>query len=87
MNINYTRGGLAHAYKKHHITKSRIRRELEKGIKAVVTDNINNSLIVFTENFLAIAIDKDHNFKTAFKCTEKHFISKCKLGEIVKEEN
>ena len=87
MTINFTKGGCNHAYKKHHITRSRIRRELEKGVKAIVTDDINNSLIIFTESLLAIAIDKDHNFKTAFKCTEKYFISKCKLGEIVKEEN
>lgn len=86
MNIEYTRGGLAHAYKKHHITKSRIRRELEKGVKAIVTDDINNSLIIFTENLLAIAVDKDHNLKTAFKTSEKYFLSKCRLGKIVEDK-
>lgn len=86
MTIKFSKGALSHAYRKHHITKSRIRRELEKGVKAIVTDDINDSLIIFTENLLAIAVDKDHNLKTAFKTSEKYFLSKCRLGKIVEDK-
>ncbi len=81
MNIKYTKGGLAHAYNKHHVTKSRIENSLEDGIIRIVKDNNNDSLIIFTEQ-LAIVLDyHTEKLKTAFKYNARYFISKCNLNK------
>ena len=67
MNINYTKGGLAHAWKKHDITKNRIEASMSKGIARAFKDSKYNSLVMFTNDNLVVVIDYiTHKFKTAF---------------------
>ena len=67
MTINYTKGGLTHAWRKHNINKNRIEASMDKGIARAFKDSKYNSLVMFTNDNLVVVIDYiTHKFKTAF---------------------
>ena len=73
MAINYTKGGLAHAWKKHNITKNRIEASMSKGIARAFKDSKYNSLVMFTNDNLVVVIDYiTHKFKTAFEPMDRY---------------
>ena len=67
MAINITKGGLAHAWKRHRITKEDIIKGIDSGVFEAFLDKGNMSIVIFTKNNLCICIDYiTRNLNTAF---------------------
>ena len=80
MKIKYTKGGLAHANKKHNISKDRIEKALSSKIYSVVRDTVNNSIIIFTID-IAIVTDRQNRLKSAFPYSKRYMRNKTRNPE------
>ena len=83
MNIKYNERSLAHAYKKHGVTKDQIELSLASGIEKRIRDEVNDSIIIFTKN-LCIVVDYSLNLRTAFIPNKRYYKSKINKDIILK---
>ena len=83
IKVNYTKWGLKHSFRRHHIEKGTIQRAISKGIRSVVEDPNNNSIIIFTTSKLAVAVDHKNNMKTAFWYRANYYTNKMYSGKII----
>ena len=83
MNIKYNERALAHAYKKHRITKEQIELSLALGIEKRVRDKTNDSIIIFTKK-LCVVVDYSLNLRTAFVPNKRYYNSKISKDIILK---
>ena len=83
IKVNYTEWGLKHSFRRHHIEKGTIQRAISRGIRSVVEDPNNNSIIIFTTSKLAVAVDHKNNMKTAFWYRPNYYTNKMYRGKII----
>ena len=83
IKVNYTEWGLKHSFRRHHIEKGTIQAAISKGIRSVVEDPSNNSIIIFTTSKLAVAVDHKNNMKTAFWYRANYYTNKMYSGKII----
>ena len=75
-NIILDRPALIHTFRKHHLTAMDIHKAINSGIKAAVEDSKNNSILVFTNNKIVLALTKENHLKSAFCYKHRYYISK-----------
>lgn len=75
-NIVYDKPALIHAFRKHHLTAMDIHKAMNSGIRAVVEDSKNNSILVFTNSKIALALTKESHLKSAFYYKHRYYVSK-----------
>ena len=75
-NIILDKAALIHTFRKHHLTATDIHKAINSGIKAAVEDNKNNSILVFTNAKIALALTKENHLKSAFYYRHHYYISK-----------
>ena len=83
MNIKYNERALAHAYKKHGVTKDQIELSLASGIEKRIRDKTNDSVIIFTKK-LCVVVDYSLNLRTAFIPSKRYRQSKISKDIILK---
>ena len=75
-NIILDRPALIHTYRRHHLTSADIHKAIRSGVKAAVEDSKNNSILVFTNNKIALALTKENHLKSAFYYRHHYYVSK-----------
>ena len=75
-NIVFDKPALIHTFRKHHLTAMDIHKAINSGIKAAVEDNKNNSILVFTNAKIALALTKEKHLKSAFYYKHRYYVSK-----------
>ena len=75
-NIILDKAALIHTFRKHHLTATDIHKAINSGIKAVVEDSKNNSILVFTNSKIALALTKENHLKSAFYYRHHYYINK-----------
>ena len=75
-NIILDKAALIHTFRKHHLTATDIHKAINSGIKAAVEDSKNNSILVFTNNKIALALTKENHLKSAFYYRHHYYVSK-----------
>ena len=75
-NIVLDKPALIHTFRKHHLTAMDIHKAINSGIRAVVDDSKNNSILVFTDCKIALALTKDNHLKSAFYYRHHYYINK-----------
>ena len=75
-NIILDKAALIHTFRKHHLTATDIHKAINSGIKAVVEDSKNNSILVFTNSKIALALTKENHLKSAFYYRRHYYINK-----------
>ena len=83
VTIKYSKEALLHSYQKHHLSKGNISAAINKGVRGIVEDPKNNSFIIFTTSYIAVAVTHSYKLKTAFKYNDKYYNKKIKLGKIL----
>ena len=75
-NIILDKPALIHTFRKHHLTAMDIHKAINSGIKAAVKDSKNNSILVFTNSKIALALTKENHLKSAFYYRHHYYINK-----------
>ena len=75
-NIVLDKPALIHTFKKHRLTSMDIHKAINSGIKATVEDSKNNSILVFTNSKIALALTKENHLKSAFYYRHHYYINK-----------
>ena len=75
-NITLDKAALIHTFRKHHLTAADIHKAINSGIKAAVEDSKNNSILVFTNSKIALALTKENHLKSAFYYRHHYYINK-----------
>ena len=75
-NIIFDKPALIHTFRKHHLTAMDIHKAINSGIKAAVEDSKNNSILVFTNSKIALALTKENHLKSAFYYRRHYYINK-----------
>ena len=75
-NIILDKAALIHAFRKHHLTATDIHKAINSGIKATVEDSKNNSILVFTNSKIALALTKENHLKSAFYYKHRYYVNK-----------
>ena len=82
-NIILDKPALIHTFRKHHLTAMDIHKAINSGIRAAVEDSKNNSILVFTNNKIALALTKENHLKSAFYYKHRYYISKTKYEKRI----
>ena len=75
-NIILDKPALIHTFRKHHLTAMDIHKAINSGIKAAVEDSKNNSILVFTNSKIALALTKENHLKSAFYYKHRYYVNK-----------
>ena len=75
-NIVLDKAALIHTFRKHHLTTMDIHKAINSGIKAAVEDSKNNSILVFTNSKIALALTKENHLKSAFYYRRHYYVNK-----------
>ena len=75
-NIILDKAALIHTFRKHHLTSIDIHKAINSGVKAAVEDSKNNSILVFTNSKIALALTKENHLKSAFYYRHHYYINK-----------
>ena len=75
-SIIFDKPALIHTFRKHHLTAMDIHKAMNSGIKTVVEDSKNNSILVFTNSKIALALTKENHLKSAFYYRHRYYINK-----------
>ena len=75
-NIILDKAALIHTFRKHHLTAMDIHKAINSGIKVAVEDSKNNSILVFTNSKIALALTKENHLKSAFYYKHRYYINK-----------
>ena len=75
-NIILDKPALIHTFRKHHLTSMDIHKAINSGVKAAVEDSKNNSILVFTNSKIALALTKENHLKSAFYYRYHYYVSK-----------
>ena len=75
-NIILDKAALIHTFRKHHLTTMDIHKAMRSGVKAAVEDSKNNSILVFTNSKIALALTKENHLKSAFYYKHRYYINK-----------
>ena len=75
-NIVFDKAALMHTFRKHHLAATDIHKAINSGIKAAVEDSKNNSILVFTNSKIALALTKENHLKSAFYYKHRYYINK-----------
>ena len=75
-NIILDKAALIHTFRKHHLTATDIHKAINSGIKAAVEDSKNNSILIFTNSKIALALTKENHLKSAFYYRHHYYINK-----------
>ena len=75
-NIILDKAALIHTFRKHHLTATDTHKALRSGIRAAVEDSKNNSILVFTNSKIALALTKEKHLKSAFYYRHHYYINK-----------
>ncbi len=75
-NIILDKPALIHTFRKHHLTTTDIHKAINSGIRAAVEDSKNNSILVFTNSKVALALTKENHLKSAFYYRHRYYINK-----------
>ena len=75
-NIILDKAALIHTFRKHHLTATDIHKAINSGIKAAVEDSKNNSILVFTNSKIALALTRENHLKSAFYYRHHYYINK-----------
>ena len=75
-DIVFDKPALIHAFKKHRLAIADIHKAMNSGIKAVVEDGKNNSILVFTNSKIALVLTKEKHLKSAFYYRRHYYINK-----------
>ena len=75
-NIILDKSALIHTFRKHHLTAMDIHKAINSGIRATVEDSKNNSILVFTNSKIALALTKENHLKSAFYYKHRYYVSK-----------
>ena len=76
-NIILDKAALIHTFRKHHLTAMDIHKAINSGVKAAIEDSKNNSILVFTNSKIALALTKENHLKSAFYYKHRYYVSKC----------
>lgn len=75
-NIVFDKPALIHTFKKHHLTAMDIHKAIRSGVRAAVEDSKNNSILIFTNSKIALALTKKNHLKSAFYYRHHYYINK-----------
>ena len=75
-DIVFDKPALIHAFKRHHLTSMDMHKAIKSGIRAVVEDSKNNSILVFTNSKIALVLTKEKHLKSAFYYRHHYYINK-----------
>ena len=75
-NIILDKAALIHTFRKHHLTATDIHKAINSGIKAAVEDSKNNSILVFTNSKIALALTRENHLKSAFYYRHHYYVNK-----------
>lgn len=75
-DITFDKPALIHTFRKHHLTAMDIHKAINSGIKAAVEDSKNNSILIFTNSKIALALTKESHLKSAFYYKHRYYVSK-----------
>ena len=75
-SIIFDKPALIHTFRKHHLTAMDIHKAINSGIRAAVEDNKNNSILIFTNSKIALALTKENHLKSAFYYKHRYYVSK-----------
>ena len=75
-NIIFDKPALIHTFRRHHLTSMDIHKAIKSGVRAVVEDSKNNSILVFTNSKIALALTKENHLKSAFYYRHHYYINK-----------
>ena len=75
-NITFDKPALIHTFRKHHLTTMDIHKAIRSGVKTAVEDSKNNSILVFTNSKIALALTKENHLKSAFYYRHHYYINK-----------
>ena len=75
-NITFDKPALIHTFRKHHLTTTDIHKAIRSGVKTAVEDSKNNSILVFTNSKIALALTKEKHLKSAFYYRHHYYINK-----------
>ena len=53
-----------------------IHKAINSGIRVVVEDSKNNSILIFTNSKIALALTKENHLKSAFYYRRRYYINK-----------
>ena len=82
-NIVFDKPALIHTFRKHHLTIADMHKALNSGIKAVIEDSINNSILIFTNSKIALVLTKENHLKSAFYYRRHYYINKTNNGKRI----
>ena len=75
-NIVLDKAALIHVFRKHHLTATDIHKAINSGIRAAMEDSKNNSILVFTNSKIALALTKENHLKSAFYYKHRYYVNK-----------
>ena len=75
-NIVFDKAALIHTYRRHHLTTTDIHKAIRSGVKVAVEDSKNDSILVFTNSKIALALTKENHLKSAFYYRHHYYVSK-----------
>ena len=75
-DIIFDKPALMHTFKRHHLTSMDMHKAIKSGIRAVVEDSKNNSILIFTNSKIALVLTKEKHLKSAFYYRRHYYINK-----------
>ena len=82
-DIVFDKPALIHTFRKHRLTITDIHKAMNSGIKTIVEDSKNNSILVFTNSKIALVLTKEKHLKSAFYYRRHYYINKTNNGKRI----